>query len=151
MKTAMKQFLLSLIMVTVLISCGNDDDNNPNNNNPNLVPPIVNLSLNLNLPQYSALNFPGSTVVLPSQGIRGIVLYNKDNTSYFAFDMADPNHFPKDCSRMELNGIVATCPCSDDNNSYGLALFGLHETDQEAFPMLSYRIQRSGNTVVVTN
>ncbi|MBX2827204.1 MAG: hypothetical protein KTR22_03540 [Flavobacteriaceae bacterium] len=147
MKRLFTLFTLSLL----LVACNNDDNGNGNDNNPNLTPPLVNLSLNLNLPQYNPLNFDGNTVVLPGQGIRGIAVYRQSSTQIFAYELSDPNHVPNGCSGMDLNGIIATCPCTDDENSYALALFGLHENNQDLFPMLQYRVQKNGNVILITN
>ncbi len=147
----MKQLLTLFTLIVFLVSCKGDDNGNGNDNNPFLTPPPVSLNLNLNLPQYNPLKFDGNTVVLPSQGIRGIAVYRQSATEIFAYDLSDPNHVPNSCSRMDLEGIIATCPCPDDENSYALALFGLHQNDQEQFPMLQYRVQKSGDVITITN
>ncbi|WP_339703129.1 hypothetical protein [uncultured Marixanthomonas sp.] len=137
-------FLLSLSM---LFACKNDDDNL--DDNPFLTSPLVNLNLNLNLPEYNSLNFPSNSLVVTRQGIRGVVIYNVDNTTYHAFELSDPNHVPTDCSRMEIDGIEATCPC-DDDNKYNI-ITGQNITDPSRYPMQRYRAVRSGNTISITN
>lgn len=138
-------FLLSLSM---LFACKSDDDNL--DDNPFLTSPLVNLNLNLNLPEYNSLNFPSNSLVITRQGIRGVVIYNVDNTTYHAFELSDPNHVPTDCSRMEVDGIEATCPCDDDNNKYNIVT-GQNITDPSRYPMQRYRAVRSGNTIRITN
>lgn len=148
----MRSFLICLFILLSLASCKKDDEANNNNNNPFLTPPIVNITLNLNLPQYNPLKFPGNTVLINNRGIKGIVVYNLNNNLYTAFDLSDPNHLPNSCSRMEVVGVVATCPCDNENgsNSYDLVT-GQHQSDQNAYPMLQYRISREGNTITITN
>lgn len=142
-------FIIFFISVT-LFSCKKDDG--PNNNNQFLTAPPTNLSLNLNLPQYNALNFDGTTVVLNSNGVGGIVVYRQSESQIFAYDLADPNHIPKTCSSMTLDGLVASCPCTDDENSYTVSLFGLHQGDQNTNqPMLPYRTEKNGNVISITN
>ena len=109
----------------------------------------VNDNLNLNLPQYNPLRFPGNSIILTQQGIKGIVVYNVNNDLYTAFDLTDPNHIPSACSKMTLEGIVASCTCGDDN-SYDIVT-GQSQSDQEDYPMLQYRINRSGDNITVTN
>ena len=140
---------LATVCFTFLFSCKNDDDNN--GDNPFLIDPLVNINLNLNLPEYDALKFPGGTVLIaPPQGIKGVVIYNINNTEYSAFELSDPNHTPNSCSRMTIEGIIATCPCTSDDNSYNIVT-GQHETDQNVFPMLRYRAVRNGNNIQVSN
>ena len=138
-----------LIVLFLFSGCGTDDTNGLNSNNPYLTTPLMNLSLNLNLPQYNALNYPGNYLVLPSQGIKGLVVYNVNNSLYTAFDLTDPNHIPSSCSMMNLEGVIAQCPCND-NNSYDIVT-GEHQNNPQTYPMLAYRISRSGDNINVTN
>lgn len=144
------KIILSLAFISILaFSCKKDDDFT--GNNPNLIDPLVNITLNLNLPEYDALKFPGGSVLLnPPQGIRGVVVYNINNSEYTAFELSDPNHTPNSCSRMEIEGIIATCPCTTDDNEYNIVT-GQSMTDQNLFPMLRYRAVRNGNVVNVSN
>lgn len=145
----LQNIIMFSLGVLVLFSCKSDDD--LTGNNPFLIDPFVNINLNLNLPEYNALNFPsGSVVIPPPQGIRGVVVYNINNSQYVAFEISDPNHTANSCSRMEIDGIVATCPCPDDDNTYNIVT-GQHLTDESKFPMLMYRAVRTGNNVRVTN
>lgn len=143
----MKKIVALLFVLISLIACNNDDDNN--NNNPYLTVPPVNLNLNLNLPEYNDLKFPGNSVIITFQGIKGIVVYNVNNELYTAFELSDPNHVPNNCSRMIVEGIVASCPC-DDDNQYDIVT-GQHQGDQSRYPMQQYRTQRSGDNLQVFN
>jgi hypothetical protein len=142
--------IFSIVLISVLVfSCKGDDD--VTGNNPNLINPLVNITLNLSLPEYDALKFPGGSVLLnPPQGIKGVVVYNINNTEYSAFELSDPNHTPNSCSRMAIDGILAACPCTSDDNEYNIVT-GQHMGDQSLFPMLRYRAVRAGNVVTVSN
>ena len=148
----MKPFFLSLILLLTVLSCKKDDSGTTNNNNPFLTPPIVNISLNLNLHEYNPLRFPGNSILINNRGIKGKVVYNLNNNLYTAFDLSDPNHIPNACSRMGVEGIVATCPCENENgtNSYDIVT-GQHQNDQNAYPMQQYRAERTGDVVTVSN
>ena len=146
---AMK-YLLSVLALALVFACGSDDNNNnPNNNNPNVTEPPVNFRLNLTLPEYNSLLFPGNSVTINGQGIQGIIVYNVNNTLYTAFDLVCPNQPQNSCSRMEVEGIVATCPCNDDN-SYDIVT-GQHQTDEQSYPMVQYFVQREGDVITVSN
>lgn len=145
----MNKLVLFLLVGFFSLGCNKKNDDPVNDNNPFLTPPIVNINLNLNLPQYNPLRFPGNSIILTQQGIKGIVVYNVNNDLYTAFDLTDPNHIPSACSKMTLEGIVASCTCGDDN-SYDIVT-GQSQSDQEDYPMLQYRINRSGDNITVTN
>jgi len=149
----MKSFYISLLLITTLISCKSDDGGTlTNNNNPFLNPPLVSISLNLNLPEYNPLRFPGNSVLINNRGIKGIVVYNLNNNLYTAFDLTDPNHQPSGCSRMEVEGVIATCPCQNEegSNSYDIVT-GQHQNDTQAFPMQQYRVERNGDVISISN
>jgi hypothetical protein len=111
---------------------------------------LVSLNLNLNLPEYNPLRFPGNYIIT-GQGIKGIVVYCVSESQYLAFDLTDPNHIPSNCSQMELDGVIASCPCPNDTNEYFITT-GQHTTEPGAkYPMQQYRAVRSGNSVIVSN
>ncbi len=118
--------------------------------NPYLIRPLVNINLNLNLPEYNALLFDGGSVIISSQGIRGIVVYRVNDSFFTAFELSDPNHIPSDCSKMTINGIVATCPCETDENSYNIVT-GQNTTQPDQYPMMQYFANVSGNSVLISD
>ncbi|QAA81868.1 hypothetical protein EI546_09105 [Aequorivita sp. H23M31] len=141
--------LLSLLIISFTISCSKSDDKQVRN--PYLTNPVVSLNLNLNLPEYNPLKFPGSYIIAP-QGIKGIIVYCVSDSYYLAFDLTDPNHPPNFCSRMEMDGLVARCPCPTDDNAYLVTNFGQAiPADGSKYPMQQYRAERVGNSVIITN
>lgn len=143
----MKNFGVFLVCL-LLLSC--ESDSSLNRNNPFLTDPLVSLQLDLSLPQYNPLNFPGNSVVINAQGIKGIVVYNLDNNQYVAFDLTDPNHIPNECSRMTIQGVEASCPCPDEHNKYNI-ITGQHFTNPNLYPMQRYRAVKNGNAISITN
>ncbi|HBC05547.1 MAG: hypothetical protein CL528_02315 [Aequorivita sp.] len=145
----MKNIIFFLLIVFAIFSCSKNDDQKERN--PYLTDPVVSLNLNLNLPEYNGLKFPGNYVIT-SQGIKGIVVYCVSDTQYFAYDLTDPNHAPSSCSRMEVDGTIASCPCSTDENEYNIVNFGRHTTEPDTkYPMQSYSAVRNGNTINISN
>ena len=145
----MKNKIFFLLILFITLSCSKNDDKEERN--PYLLDPVVSLNLNLNLPEYSPLKFPGNSVIT-SQGIKGIVVICVSETQYFAYDLTDPNHVPSSCSRMEINGPIASCPCPNEDNEYNLINFGRHTTEPDTkYPMQSYRAERNGNNVIISN
>ncbi len=145
----MKKIAIALILIISLLSCSSSDDNNQNQN-PYLAVPPVNLSLNLNLPEYNSLKFPGGSVIVTNQGIKGIVIYCISDNLYTASELSDPNHPPSSCSKMQVEGIIATCPCEDDN-TYDIVTGQFTPPNNEKYPMIQYRAERNGDTVNVFN
>lgn len=144
----MKNKIFFLLIIFITVSCSKKD--NKQERNPFLTDPVVSLSLNLNLPEYNPLKFPGNYIVT-GQGIKGIVVYCVSENQYLAFDLTDPNHVPSSCSRMELEGVIATCPCTTDDNKYYITS-GQHTSEPDTkYPMQSYRAERSGNNIIVSN
>src|SRR5690606_6378691 len=103
----MKIIVLFLVIGFGMLSCSKNDDKQERN--PFLTDPAVRLNLNLNLPEYNPLRFPGNYIIT-GQGIKGIVVYCVSENQYLAFELTDPNHVPNSCSKMELTGVIATCP-----------------------------------------
>jgi hypothetical protein len=123
----MNNKFLAFFLGLALLGCNKDES--PNDNNPNLLNPLISVNLNLNLPQYNLLKFPGNSLVLDGEGIRGVVIYNVNNDLYTAFELSDPNHIPNGCSKMSLNGIIASCPCTTDSNTYDIVT-GQHQSNE---------------------
>lgn len=143
----MKKTFFYLLSAILLSACSPDNQNRVNN--PNLPDLNFRLQLNLNLPEYNNLQFPGNSFATYNDGIRGIVIYNIDNTQYTAFELSDPNHPPSDCSAMEVDGIIAKCNC-EDGNEYNIVTGELSEGEGQ-YSLKPYRIERRGNIIEIFN
>lgn len=138
---------LSLILsFLLLMSCGNDDTINRCNFLLNVG---VNVSLNLNLPEFSELMFTSTVRYIPNQGNGGIYVINVGNNTFRAWDAFDPNHVPDSCSLLQLNGVDVTCGCADEN-SYSL-FTGQSLGDPLPCSLREYRTNFSGANLVITN
>jgi nitrite reductase/ring-hydroxylating ferredoxin subunit len=104
--------LLLLFLTVFLFSCEKNETNDILPNVP------VNITLNLNLPQYQDLLIPTGWAEVNS-GIKGILIQNigVGNPPYKAFDRACPTN---DCSSaMTFDGsLKMKCPC--DNSEYSI-------------------------------
>ncbi|WP_317130353.1 Rieske (2Fe-2S) protein [Antarcticibacterium arcticum] len=140
------KFLFILIAAFALTSCEPDDEVR---NNPYLTNISFRLDLNLNLPEYNSLNFPGNSYVTYNRGINGVVVYNINNTQFTAFELSDPNHPLSGCSRLTVQGIIATCSCGD-GNSYNI-LTGELSSGTGQYSLKPYRVRKSGNIIEVYN
>ncbi|EZH74850.1 hypothetical protein ATO12_08920 [Aquimarina atlantica] len=134
--------------IFLILSCGSDDNGD---NNQFLPPSSVNYQINLNLPQFNSLKFPSNHLVDNSENgsIKGVIIYNIDNTQYAAFELSDPNHAPSSCSTQTIDGITATCNC-DDGNSYNI-ITGQQTSGDGQFGLRRYNVRREGNILFISN
>ncbi|WP_299605041.1 hypothetical protein [uncultured Aquimarina sp.] len=144
----MKKILFILSISLCIISCSSDDNRS---NNPNLPSISFNHTVNLDLPQFNDLKFPGNSEVIGIEGvgIKGVIIYNVDNTLYSAFELSDPNITPSDCSALNVTGIRAESNCGNDN-AYEI-INGQQLEGEGGFPLLRYQIRREGNILVISN
>jgi len=113
----MKKLLFLLFISCLFSGCS---DNGFNNNNPFIPNFRFSADININLPSYNILNFPGNSVYIPPQigGVRGLIVFNS-GSGFLAYDAACPNQAITSCSTLVTNGgINAVCPCDDE--SYNL-------------------------------
>lgn len=143
----MKKILICLFLWLGLAGCTPDDDQR--NRNPNLPNLNFRLLLNLDLPEYNNLQYPANSYSTYSEGVRGIVIYNINNSQYTAFELSDPNHPPNNCSAMVVEGLEASCNC-DDGNKYNIVTGELIE-GEGSYHMKPYRVERRGNLIEVYN
>lgn len=135
-------YIIALLCIT---SCSR------NNNDANckyLVNAAVSATVNLNLPQYSQLQYTSNSVYIANQGNKGIIVTNVGG-GYRAWDAADPNHEQSACSQLTIKGANAVCGCNDAN-TYSLFTGGSVGTPLPC-GLKEYRVNVSGNSLIITN
>ncbi|MHA7056600.1 hypothetical protein ACWGOQ_0005230 [Aquimarina sp. M1] len=144
----MKKIISLVYFSLLLLSCSSDDNRS---NNPNLPSISFNHTVNLDLPQFNSLKFPGNSEIIGIEGIgiKGVIIYNVDNTLYSAFELSDPNIPPSSCSALVVTGIRAESNCGNDN-AYEI-ISGQQLEGEGGFSLLRYQIRREGNILVVSN
>ncbi|WP_353777437.1 hypothetical protein [Winogradskyella sp. 3972H.M.0a.05] len=143
----MKKLGLLFVMILTLISCQSDDNGN---NNCGLLPNVlVNFEVNLALPQFQNLLTPQNPVVIPGQGVGGLIVMRNFGDSFVAWDNADPNRVFQTCSIMTVQGTIATSNCEDENK-YDINT-GLPLTEGLSCGLKPYRIQQGGNSLLISN
>ncbi len=142
--------IFSLFLLLFLLSC----DKQSTNRNPYLQELGFVFEINLNLPLYSSLTNPGSTIYIDNEqvGTRGAFVTNTGFNVFRVFEASCPNHAPNDCSRMVGNGQVATCSCEDYRYSLITGqMLDRPDDGNRFFDMLEYRARFNGNTVLISN
>ena len=109
----------------------------------------VNLTINLNLPQYQDLQIP-TLYVYTNGGLKGIIIQNSGSgdSSYKAYDRACPNN---DCNiPMIFDGsLKMKCPC--DDNEYSI-IDGAPQTSGGKYFAREYRVIKiNATTLNITN
>jgi len=139
--------VLVLFFAICTVSC---DDDDVRQQNPNLLNIQFDIVLNLNFPQYSQLNFAGNAIYVGGEGIGndGIIVVNT-GSGFVAWDASDPNEFPSDCTRLQIQGLSASSTCQSPN-SYSLVT-GQPLEDGLQFALLSYRVSESDGSIRVFN
>lgn len=139
----MKKLLIFSLSVILFASCSKDST--INNNNPYLPNYPVDLTINLNLPEYNNLQFVSNSVYINTgvAGIRGVFIFNAGSNNYVAFDAACPNQALSSCSTMTINGIKAVCACDDAEYS-----FFTGQAQGKQYPMKQYRVQQVNATTL---
>lgn len=136
---------LAILSVFTLLSISCSKDSAINNNNPYLPNYPVDLTINLNLPEYNNLRFVSNSVYINTgiAGIKGVFVFNAGSNNYVAFDAACPNQSLSNCSTMTINGIKAVCAC--DNAEYS---FFTGQAQGKQYPMKQYRVQQINSTTL---
>lgn len=143
----MKKPLYSLLLVLLLSSCSKNDINNRNCRF--LLNVGVNTSINMSVFPYSSLQFVSNSVYVPNAGNGGIIVTNS-GTGFLAWDASDPNHTSSSCSKLEINGLEGTCGCSDANVYSLITGQPLSDPDLNC-GLKAYRVEQSGNNLIITN
>lgn len=135
--------IFSIVMLAAIVftGCSKDDDNR--NINPHL--PNYNFSMNidLELPQYSTLQFPGNAMFANQLGAINDVIIMNTGSGFTAFEATCPNQPITECSFMDIQGINAVCPC--DEAEYSL-YSGLAAGKQ--YPLKQYRVTEVSPTYI---
>ena len=140
----MKNTLLVVFTTLFLVSCNKDKFNNENPFLPNYA---FSMTVDMNLPLYTAIQNPGNAIkVYPANGpARGVIIFNS-GSEYKAYDGSCPNHEITSCSVLTYTSSNAVCGC--DNASYNM-FTGL--CPGRDYPLKQYRTEVNGLVVRVFN
>tara|TARA_B100001059_G_scaffold93671_1_gene92976 strand:+ start:755 stop:1210 length:456 start_codon:yes stop_codon:yes gene_type:complete len=139
--------ILQLSFLSVY-NCGE----NPIDRNPYLVDIKFQREFNLSLPLYSNLNYVGGSLLIEDVGINGIILFNLNGSSFLAWEATCPNHLPKSCSKLGIEGVLAVCSC--ESFQYSLATGQLLNPNEELTPpqsLLFYQVENYNGILSVRN
>ena len=141
----------ALVTLMVIVgSCNRDLSDDP-------IPVIYfpNSTINLFLPEYSALAVDGgfktvSSIAGTTVGVRGIILYRKDKSSYIAYEVNCSYHPNEAGSNVGVHpsGLFMACAGCGSNFSFSDG----SPTGGVAWrPLRKYRTELSNNSLTITN
>ncbi|MDO6760596.1 hypothetical protein Q4566_10330 [Tamlana sp. 2_MG-2023] len=139
--------LYIFLCFALLLNCGSNNDDNDNCNF--LLEINVNYQIDLNLPQYSQLNFDGNSIYIPNIGNNGVIVAHIGG-NYMAWDASDPNHAPSACSAIEPEGLFGECGCGDGNR-YNFITGEPDNNDALSCALKFYPVNKSGNIIYISN
>lgn len=133
----MKQLISVFLILSLLINCESDDQNN-------LLPYVlVNETINLSNPEFINLQVPGGWAYA-NGGIKGIIIYNLNGSTYKAFERSCPQLLPSPCTQMTVEqSFKMKCPC--DQSEFNI-LNGTPLT-----PNINYVVREYKVTIINTN
>lgn len=128
----------------ILFSCARDltDDPIP-------VVPFADFNVNLTLPDYQSLAYDGGTKEINSIGVRGVILYRKNASTYLAFERNCTYHPNDACATVNVHSskLYMVDPCCGSN--FG---FDGKPTGGVAWrPLRQYHTDVNGFNVVITS
>lgn len=134
-----------IFLTLFLVACTRDlyDDPIP-------IIPFVDIVINLNLPEYASLRTDGGSKELSTGGVRGIIVYRQNATTYLAYERNCSYHPNEACATVNIHssGFYMIDPCCNSN-------FTLEDgtpTGGPAWrPLLQYFTQLSGSTLTITD
>ncbi len=142
-----KYLVLSCALFALLLysSCAPDisDDEIPYVQFPDII-------INLNLPAYTNLKFDGGYVYNDDGGVRGIILYRKNVSTYIAYERNSSYHPFEACATVEVHNssLYIFDPCSNSTFDFNT---GNPTSGPAINPLRRYVVQLSSFELTVTD
>jgi len=145
LKAKLKYLLQLIILLVVIFGCSKDQDQ--------IVPYVrVDLTINLQLPQFIALNSVNNAVPYPNAGYNhnGVIIYRNSTDEFTAYDATCPKHLDTKVSAVTLDdgGSAGTATCPECKTVY---YFFNYAYPSKGYPLKQYRVTKSGNILFITN
>lgn len=134
-----------LLFLMMLVGCSSDLSDDP-------IPIILfsDIEINLNLPEYATLQTDGGAKELNNGGVRGIIVYRVNSTTYRAYERNCSYRPNEACATVDIHSsrLFMIDPCCNSNFSFedGLPIGGVAWR-----PLNQYRTQLNGLTLTITD
>jgi Rieske Fe-S protein len=138
----MRRGSLNFLLLLITLSCNQDrvDDPIPYRDFPNII---------INITSYPALMSDGGYILVNDGGVRGIILYRKNSTTYYAFER-NCTFQPNDaCATVDIHASTLFMQDACCGSSFN---FDGNPTGGPAWrPLQRYETLLSGNTLIITD
>jgi hypothetical protein len=142
MKISKKLIVYCLALLFWTTSCGDSEQITP------VIDIPINKIIDLNSLAYQRLKFNGG-FVYETGGLRGLIIYRKDATTYYAFDRACTYRINNTCEKIEVDGSTFFLfdPCCQSRFDWeGQPTSGVARAN-----LVRYRTSLSGSVLYVNN
>ena len=113
--------------------------------------PYVQVHIDLDLYAELGTLGIGSTMVIPDEGYRGIVLYREDDMIFHAYDMTCTEYPEHDAAVVRDTIFEGVYSCPDCNSRYVIINGAYPDSGPAEFPLVEYRTTIQGNLLLITN
>jgi nitrite reductase/ring-hydroxylating ferredoxin subunit len=133
------------LLILLLLACTPDMYDDP-------IPlvPFTDIVINLNLPEYINLRTDGGSKELSTGGVRGIIVYRVNASTYFAYERNCSYHPNEACATVNIDssGFFMIDPCCKSNFDFEEGI----PTGGPAWrPLQRYRTQLAGTNLTISD
>ncbi len=142
---SMKRILFRLIVFLPLLACDREEFDD-------FIPfvPFSDQFINLNNLQYADLQFNGGWVYLNNVGVKGLIIYRENSSTYRAFERNCSYQPNEACATVNVDqgNLFMEDPCCGSSFSFPM---GQPIAGPAAFPLRRYITALDGNTLIITD
>lgn len=136
------KFFKGLLFILLLFACEPDLVDDP-------IPFLPFPNINIVVPNYPALSTDGGNIKINDGGVRGIILYRKNASTYLAFERNCSYHPNDACATVDIHSSTLFMHDACCNSSFS---FEGDPTGGPAWrPLQQYKTSLSGSTVTITD
>ncbi|MDA8930124.1 hypothetical protein N9J89_01805 [Bacteroidia bacterium] len=148
-------FILCCVALSFNQSCKPDD---PFTGDCFIPDAAVNITINMDLPEYFNLRNLGEFVSFESQGHRGVYVIHNFDDIYYAIERTCSYQSDLECARVELDNDILQLRCGSTQDTGFVDCCGSAYNFNSGFisgptrcNLKTYRVSRSGNSLYVSN
>lgn len=144
---ARKHYIRSVFVVLLLVgviapSC---------ESNRRQIIPYVQVHVDLDLYAELGTLGIGSTMVIPNEGYKGIVLYREDDMLFHAYDMTCTEYPEHDAGVVRDTVFDGVYRCPNCDSRYVIINGAYPDSGPAEFPLVEYRTRIQGNLLLISN
>lgn len=113
--------------------------------------PYVQVHLDLDLYAELGTLGIGTTMVIPDEGYKGIVLYREDDMLFHAYDMTCTEYPEHDKAVVRDTIFDGVFRCPECSSRYVIINGAYPDSGPAQFPLVEYRTSIQGNLLIITN